>query len=156
MADETPPPLPMQAVPSAPGPRLAPRAIVSLVLAVLSFACVPILPVIPAIVCGHLAWSKINKSGGVLGGKGVALAGLIIGYLAVPWAVLQVWFLVGMIQGERGRLHNLAIKRQEISSDNGKLKVTTSGFWVKRTDLNKKAFVASRLQQQGNVSDSDH
>jgi hypothetical protein len=118
---------------------MSPMALVSLALAILSFACLPIVAVIPAIVCGHIAWSKIRKSGGALRGKEVALAGLIVGYLAVPWAVLQVWFLAGMIQGERGRLHDLAIKRQEISSDNGNLKVTTSGFWVKRTDLNKKA-----------------
>jgi hypothetical protein len=118
---------------------MSPMALVSLALAILSFACLPIVAVIPAIVCGHLAWSKIRKSGGALRGKEVAIAGLIVGYLAVPWAVLQVWFLAGMIQGDRERLHDLAIKRQEISSDNGNLKVTTSGFWVKRTDLNKKA-----------------
>ena len=114
-------------------------ALVSLALAVLSFACIPIVAVIPAIVCGHVAWSKIRKSGGSLRGKEVAIAGLIVGYLAIPWAVLQVWFLVGMIQGERDRLHDLAVKRQEIVSDDGKLKVTTSGFWFKTSDLNKDA-----------------
>ena len=114
-------------------------AIVSVVLAVLSFACVPIFPVIPAIVCGHVAWSKISKSGGALQGKGIAIVGLIVGYLAIPWAVLQVWFLVGMIQGERGRLHDLAIEREEITSEDAKLRVTTSGFWVKTSDLNKDA-----------------
>jgi hypothetical protein len=138
MADQpTPPPVP-PSIP-APAPRIAPLAIVSVVLAVLSFACIPIFPVIPAIVCGHVAWSKISKSGGALHGKGIAIVGLIVGYLAIPWAVLQVWFLVGMIQGDRDRLHDLAIERQEISSDDGKLKVTTSGFWVKRSDLNKQA-----------------
>src|SRR2546423_6801039 len=139
MADETPPPLSAQAMSAPAAPRMAPLAVVSVVLGVLSFACIPIFPVIPAIVCGHVAWSKISKSGGALHGKGIAIVGLIVGYLAIPWAVLQVWFLVGMIQGERGRLHDLAIKRQEISSDNGKLKVTTSGFWVKTSDLNKDA-----------------
>jgi len=114
-------------------------AIVSVVLAVLSFACIPIVAVIPAIVCGHVAWSKISKSGGALRGKGIAIVGLIVGYLAIPWAVLQVWFLVGMIQGERDRLHDLAIKRQEITSEDAKLRVTTSGFWVKTSDLNKDA-----------------
>ena len=118
---------------------MAPLAIVSLVLAVLSFAFVPIFPVIPAIVCGHVAWSKISKSGGALRGKGIAIVGLIVDYLAIPWAVLQVWFLVGMIQGERGRLHDLAIERQEITSEDAKLRVTTSGFWVKTPDLNKDA-----------------
>jgi hypothetical protein len=138
MADQTPPQS-AQAASGAAIPRMSPLALVSLALAILSFACIPIVAVIPAIVCGHIAWSKIRKSGGALRGKEVAIAGLIVGYLAVPWAVLQVWFLAGMIQGERGRLHDLAIKRQEITSEAAKLRVTTSGFWVKTLDLNKDA-----------------
>ena len=100
-------------------------AIVSVVLGVLSFLCIPIIPVIPAIVCGHVAWSKINKSGGAFQGKGIAIVGLIVGYLAIPWA--------------RHRLQDLAIERQEITSEDAKLRVTTSGFWVKTSDLNKDA-----------------
>src|ERR1700686_5388894 len=109
MADQTPSPPP--AGPTTP--QIAPMAIVSVVLGVLSFLCIPIVPVIPAIVCGHVAWSKISKSGGALYGKGIAIVGLIVGYLAIPWAVLQVWFLLGMFQGESHRLHDLAIERQE-------------------------------------------
>src|SRR5438105_7303818 len=135
MADQTRP-LSAQGASAPAAPRMAPMAIVSVVLAVLSFACVPILPVIPAIVCGHVAWFKISKSGGALCGKGIAIVGLIVGYLAIPWAVLQVWFLVDMIRADRDRVHDLAVKRQEIVSDDGKLKVTTSGFWVKTSDLN--------------------
>ena len=138
MADEMPP-LSAQAASGAAVPRMASMAIVSVVLAVLSFVCIPIVAVIPAIVCGHVAWSKISKSGGALHGKGIAIVGLIVGYLAIPWGVLQVWFLVGMIQGERGRLHGLAIERQEIKSEDAKLRVITSGFWVKTSDLNKDA-----------------
>ena len=136
MADETQPPMPGA---TSTAPRISTVAIVGLVLAILSFLCVPIVPVIPAIICGHVAWSKIRKSHGALQGKGIALAGLIVGYLAVLWAALQIWFLAGMIQGERDRLHDLEIKRQELVSDDAKLKVTTSGFWVKRTDLNPQA-----------------
>ena len=139
MADQTPPPQSAQAASGAAAPRMAPMAIVSVVLGVLSFLCIPIVPVIPAIVCGHVAWSKISKSGGALQGKGIAIVGLIVGYLAIPWAVLQVCFLVGMVQGERHRLQDLAIERQEITSEDAKLRVTTSGFWVKTSDLNKDA-----------------
>src|SRR2546430_12645696 len=84
MADEIPP-LSAQAMSAPATPRMAPLAIVSVVLGVLSFLCIPIIPVIPAIVCGHVAWSKINKSGGALQGKGIAIVGLIVGYLAIPW-----------------------------------------------------------------------
>jgi len=47
--------------------------------------------------------------------------------------------IVGMIQSARERLHHLATERKEIASDDGKMKVTTSGFWVKRSDLDKQA-----------------
>jgi len=35
----------------------------------------------PAVICGHIAWSKIRKSGAALRGKGIATAGLILGYI---------------------------------------------------------------------------
>jgi len=137
MADQPPPPVPPPVAP--PAPRVAPIAIVSLVLAILSFFCGAFLTAIPAIVCGHVAWSAIKKSGGALHGKGIAIAGLILGYVAIPIAVLQVWFLVGMIQGERERIHSLSLEKKEIASDDGKLKVSASGFWVKLPGLNKEA-----------------
>jgi len=131
--------LPAQPTPTSSTSRTAPIAIVSLVLAILSFFCGAFLTAIPAIVCGHVAWSAIKKSGGALHGKGIATAGLILGYVAIPIAVLQVWFLVGMIHGERERLHDVAVKRQQIVSEDGKLSVTASGFWVKMPNLNKQA-----------------
>jgi hypothetical protein len=75
MADEiTPPP----ASPVAqPAPRTASAAIWTLVLAVLSFTCGWLFTAIPAVICGHIARSKIRKSGGALGGKGIATTGLI-------------------------------------------------------------------------------
>ena len=69
----------------------------------------------------------------------LALAALIIAYLEIPMGVLGGIMLVDMIRSDRGRLHDLAVQKQEIASDDGKLKVTTSGFWVKKTDLNKEA-----------------
>jgi hypothetical protein len=53
------------------------KAIASLVLGVLF--CFP--AAVGAIVCGHLARSEIRKSGGRQKGAGLALAGLILGYL---------------------------------------------------------------------------
>ena len=141
MTDQaTPPPL--------TAPRTAPIAIVSLVLAILSCACVLFFPVglafaIAAVICGHLGRSKIRKSGGALQGMGVTLAGLIVGYTGLAVAIVFTAFattmLFDMIRSDRERLHDLALKKQEIISGNGKVKVTTSGFWVKRTDLNQNA-----------------
>src|SRR6266566_5127398 len=80
MPDETTPPSPPA---PQPVPRTAPTAIWSLVLAILSFACGWLLTAIPAVICGHVALSKIRKSGGALRGKRIATAGLILGYLAL-------------------------------------------------------------------------
>lgn len=38
---------------------------------------------LPAIILGHLSLSRINKSAGVIGGRGMARGGLIIGYLFI-------------------------------------------------------------------------
>lgn len=143
MPDETPiPPSPIPLAPQAatePISRIPPSAICSLVLALLSFFCGWLVTAIPAVICGHVARSKIRKSGGALGGKGVATAGLILGYIALVVGVMGIPLLVSMIQSDRARLRQLATERKEITSDDGKLKVTTSGFWVKRSDLNKRA-----------------
>ncbi len=50
---------------------------------ILGISFVPFLAAIPAVICGHVARSEINKSGGRLGGGGMAVAGLITGYLGL-------------------------------------------------------------------------
>jgi Domain of unknown function (DUF4190) len=149
MADETPPSLPPQPTPVATAPRTEPLAIWSLVLSILSwFGCL-FLTVIPAIICGHLARSRIRRSNGALSGMNFALAALIIAYLEIPFGVLGGIMLVDMIRSDRARVHELETEKKEIASDDGKLKFTSSGFWVKRTDLNKRAALqASRKDKE--------
>jgi Domain of unknown function (DUF4190) len=138
MADQlTPPPVPPSAF--ARAPRTAPIAIWSLVLAILSFFCGWLFTAIPAVICGHVARSKIRKSGGALSGMGIATAGLVLGYIALVLGVMGIPLLVSMIQSDRERIHRLSTERKEIASDDGKLKVTTSGQWVKQPQLNKEA-----------------
>ncbi len=137
MADETPPP-PRPAVPQTV-PRTPPVAIWSLILAVLSFTCGWLVTAIPAVICGHIARAKIRKSGGALGGRGIATAGLILGYIALVLGVLGIPLLVSMIQSERERLERLSSERKEIVSDDGKIKVTVPGMWIKLPELNKQA-----------------
>lgn len=62
-------------------------AIASLILGILSFVTCG-LTAIPAIICGHIALSKIGKAAGALGGRGMAIAGLIMGYLLIALVVL--------------------------------------------------------------------
>jgi len=136
MADEiTPPPPPLP----QPVPRTPPAAIWSLLLAILSFTCGWLFTAIPAVICGHIAWSKIRKSGGTLGGKGIATAGLILGYIALVLGVMGIPLLVSMIQSDRERLQRLATERNELASDDGKIEVTVPGTWTKLPELNKQA-----------------
>jgi Domain of unknown function (DUF4190) len=149
MADETPPPLPPQPTPVATAPRTEPLAIWSLILAILSWFFCLFLGSIPAIIFGHLARSKIRRSNGTLVGMNFAFAGLLIAYLEIPLGVFGGIMLVDMIRSERVRLHELEAEKKEIASDDGKLKFTTSGFWVQRTDLNKRAALqASRKDKE--------
>src|SRR6266516_1126113 len=136
MADETTPPAPPV---SQPVLHTAPTAIWSLVLAGLFFIGGWLFTAIPAVICGHIARSKIRKSGGALGWKGIATAGLILGYIALVVGVMGIPLLVSMIQSDRERLHRLATERKEIASDDGKIKVTVPGTWTKLPELNKKA-----------------
>ncbi len=58
-------------------------AITSFVLGLLSLVCLGLLAGIPAIVCGHVARGRAQRSPAQYGGAGFALAGLIMGYVSV-------------------------------------------------------------------------
>lgn len=65
-------------------------AIWSLVLGILTFLCFGFLAGIPAVICGHLARTRIRQSQGSLTGGGLALAGLILGYVGTVIATLMI------------------------------------------------------------------
>ena len=135
MPDETPPPSTptvLQTVPHTPA-----VAIWSLILAVLSFTCGWLFTAIPAVISGHVARSKIRKSGGALGGKGIATAGLILGYIALVLCIIGIPLLVSMIQSDRERVQRLSTERKEITSDDVKTSVIVHGTWTKLPELNK-------------------
>src|SRR5437879_8475097 len=68
---------------SAAQPKKSGLAIWSLVLGILSITCFSFLSGIPAVICGHMARSRIKNSGGALQGEGLALGGLITGYVSI-------------------------------------------------------------------------
>jgi len=146
MADETPPP-PPQAV-AQTVPRTPPVAIWSFILAVLSFTCGWLFTAIPAVICGHIARAKIRKSDGALGGRGIATAGLILGYIALLLGIMGIPLLISMIQSDRERLQRLSTERKEIASDDGKIKVTVPGMWTKIPKLNE--FASLQVGDKGN------
>ena len=70
--------------------RTAGTAVASLILGILGLTCIGPLGAIPAVICGHAAKSKIKAAGGALQGDGMALAGLILGYVAIGLMVVMV------------------------------------------------------------------
>ena len=78
--------------PPFPGqpPKTEGMATTSLVLGILSLVCLGCLAGIPAVICGHMAKGRIEKSGGTLGGSGTATAGLIMGYISLALTLLVV------------------------------------------------------------------
>jgi hypothetical protein len=69
-------------------------AVWSLILGILSLLCFGIFAGIPAIICGHMGRAKIKQSQGKLIGGGMALAGLIMGYIG---AVIVSIFTIGIV-----------------------------------------------------------
>jgi hypothetical protein len=90
----TPPPLESSAPPHPP--KSSVLAIWSLVLGILSLTCFSIFAAIPAVICGHLGYSRIKRSGGTMEGTGLALAGLITGYISIALAVFVMPMLIAI------------------------------------------------------------
>jgi competence protein ComGC len=73
-------------------PKTSALAVWSLVLGILSLViCLfAILAAIPGVICGHMALSRIKASGGALAGQGLAIAGLITGYLGILLGLIAI------------------------------------------------------------------
>ncbi|MBS0228640.1 MAG: DUF4190 domain-containing protein [Proteobacteria bacterium] len=65
-------------------------AVVSLVCGILGWTLLPFLGSIVAIVCGHMARSEIRRNPQTQEGDGLAVAGLVMGYLVIALSVLAV------------------------------------------------------------------
>ncbi len=73
----------------APQKTTSGLAITSLVCGILGFFCLGITSIV-AVITGHMARSKIKRSMSSIGGEGLALAGLILGYLGVVYIVSMI------------------------------------------------------------------
>jgi competence protein ComGC len=83
-----PPPGPAETVPTSG------KATASLICGILGLTIFSILTAIPAIIFGHMSRKEIRESGGRLKGDGMALAGMIMGYIATGLVVLIVPILI--------------------------------------------------------------
>ncbi len=76
------------------------KALISMILGIVSYIGFSILTGIPAVILGHMALKEINASAGTQGGKGMAIAGLVLGYLSIALIAcvcIYFVFVVGLI-----------------------------------------------------------
>jgi hypothetical protein len=72
-------------------------AITSFVFGILSLFCLSIFGAIPAIICGHLAYSRARSAPSKYGGGGFAVAGFVMGYLGCALAVFILPVMLAML-----------------------------------------------------------
>lgn len=98
---EQAPPVPPSSQPPQRYPEEARKtsglAIASLVLGISAFALLGPLCAIPAIITGHIALSKTSADPGALGGKGMAIAGLVLGYTNILLIVILIVIVIPAI-----------------------------------------------------------
>jgi hypothetical protein len=155
MADQITPPSPSSPPPPfAPvvAPPTPPSALWSLILGILSLVCCGFLAAIPAVICGHIGRSKIQQSGGTLGGMGMATAGLVLGYVAlvlnlilIPTIGIPV--LMKARDEARGRIEHRLSDTNEVVSADGNARVHVPADWSELKNLNDAAEI-----QAGNKS----
>jgi hypothetical protein len=77
----------------APRPQFQPSpptnglAIASLILSISAFVALPLIGSVGGVICGHMARSQLRRAGYSDRGDGLALAGLIIGWVGVAFYV---------------------------------------------------------------------
>jgi type II secretory pathway pseudopilin PulG len=105
-----PPALP----PAAPAGQETALAVTSLVLGILAVACFGPLTGLPAVITGHMARSRARKSPAVYGGEGLALGGLITGYigLAVSGVAIMAALLLPALAKAKERAQTIQCVNQ--------------------------------------------
>jgi len=85
---------------NVPARQTSTLAVVSLIFGILSWIVIPFIGALVAIICGHAARSEIRNAGpGAMEGDGMAIAGLILGWLQLVLCVLAVIVLFLFLGG---------------------------------------------------------
>ena len=80
--------------PWGPAPPTHSKATTSLVLGICGVALMPLILSIPALVLGYQARREIDASGGAWGGRGQAIAGIVLGWIGLVLGIAIVAFFV--------------------------------------------------------------
>jgi hypothetical protein len=85
-----------------PGSPTNTLAVISLIAGVLSWVLFPFIAGVVAVITGHMARSEIRNSYGQQSGDGLALAGLILGYLHLATFCFGIFIFVLIFGGMIG------------------------------------------------------
>ena len=81
-------------------PRTSSLAVVSLIFGILAYVFLPGIGALVAVICGHSARSEIRRAPpGSIDGDGIALAGLILGWIQIGLALIALAIAVLVIAG---------------------------------------------------------
>ena len=81
-------------------PRTSSLAIVSLIFGILAYVFLPFLGALIAVICGHSARSEIRRAPpGTIEGDGLALAGLILGWIQLAFTAIAIVFAIMVLFG---------------------------------------------------------
>jgi hypothetical protein len=69
-------------------------AVASLVLGIVGLTAFPVIPSLLALIFGYKGRAEIDRSGGAQEGRGLAIAGITLGWIGVVVAALFVFFVV--------------------------------------------------------------
>ena len=72
------------------------KAITSLILGILGLVFCPLLASIAALIVGYQARTEIDQSQGYQGGRGLAVAGIVLGWVGVGLVVLGIVLLLAL------------------------------------------------------------
>ena len=79
--------------------RTSTLAVVSLVTGILAWVCLPFVGALFAVICGHAARSEIRATRPAMEGDGLAVAGLVLGWLQLAMLVMAVLVVFAFFGG---------------------------------------------------------
>ncbi len=82
-------------------------SITSLVLGILGLVCLGPLTGIPAIICGHIALNRTRREPQQYGGRGMAIAGLVLGYVSLVFILILPAMLLPALARAKARAQQI-------------------------------------------------
>lgn len=143
--------------------KTEPLSIWSLVLGILSWACLSILAGIPAIICGHISLRRI-KTNPLLQGKGMAITGLVLGYvqilvLIVILPALAIPAISGALERGKATISLNNARQIAIAMQAAALDASTTGQkntdWPADANLGSVAEIQQMLVANNYLSEAD-